>query len=307
MRLILEPTPAPKAIRRRRRALFSNPFLEPVAARMVKLAMNELTTYRWSFEEDVLAVSQLGFSGIGLWRPKLMEYGTEKAQELLAEQGLAVSSVSWAGGFTGSDGRSYHESLCDALDAVQTAAQVGASTLILLSGGRNNHTKNHARRMILSAFAELGEAADAVGVSLAVEPMHPGCGAEWTIVNDVRQTLEVIGELGRASIGLVLDTYHLGFDPTILQWLPDVVKHIRIVQMGDGKHLPLGEQNRCLLGEGRVPLRKIVECLLRCGYDGYLEAEVLGEEVEHLSYEHVLSHSHRFLADLIEPYCRQDA
>lgn len=274
---------------------------------MVKLAINELTTYRWTFEEDVAAVSRYGFEGIGLWRPKLTEFGTEKAVEFLAEQGLSVSSVSWAGGFTGSDGRSYHESLCDALDAVQTAAQVGAPTVILLSGGRNNHTKNHARRMILAAFEELSEAADAVGVNLAVEPMHPGCGAEWTIVNDVRQTLEVIGQLSRSNVGLVLDTYHLGFDPEILQWLPDVVKHIRIVQLGDGKHLPLGEQNRCLLGEGRVPLQEIVQVLLQCGYDGYLEAEVLGEEVEHLSYDHVLAHTHRYLKSLIDPLCRQNA
>lgn len=273
---------------------------------MVKLAINELTTYRWSFEEDVLAVAQHGFEGIGLWRPKLMEYGIEKAVELLAEHRLSASSVSWAGGFTGSDGRSFHESLCDALDAVQTAAQVGAPTVILLSGGRNNHTKNHARRMILSAFNELSEAAQAVGVSLAVEPMHPGCGSEWTIVNDVRQTLDVIGALQGSNVGLVLDTYHLGFDPNILQWLPDVVKHIRIVQMGDGKHLPLGEQNRCLLGDGRVPLKSIVDVLIDCGYDGYLEAEVLGEEVEHLSYQHVLEHTHRYLSDLTEPRCRQD-
>lgn len=270
---------------------------------MVKLAINEVTTYRWTLEEDVLAVANHGYSGIGLWRPKLTEYGIDKAYELLREHNLEASSVSWAGGFTGSDGRSYHDSLCDALDAVQAAAQVGAKHVILLSGGRNNHTKNHARRMILSAIEELSEAADAVGVSLAVEPMHPGCGSEWTIVNDVRQTLDVIGSLSRNNVGLVLDTYHLGFDPEILTLLPDIIRHIKIVQIGDGKHLPLGEQNRCLLGEGRVPLREIVEQLLAGGYDGYLEAEVLGEEVEHLPYDHVLAHTHRYLTELTEPSC----
>lgn len=270
---------------------------------MVKLAINELTTYRWTFEEDVLAAAEHGFAGIGLWRPKVTEYGTDKAVELLAEHQLEVSSISWAGGFTGSDGRSYHESLCDALDAVQAASQVGAKNVILLSGGRNNHTRNHARRMMLSAFEELSEAADAVGVSLAVEPMHPGCGADWTIVNDVRQTLEVIGSLSRSNVGLALDTYHLGFDPTILDWLPDIVRHIRIVQLGDGKHLPLGEQNRCLLGDGRVPLREIIATLLAAGYDGYIEAEVIGEEVEHLPYEHVLAHTHRYLTSLLASTC----
>lgn len=266
---------------------------------MVKLAINELTTYRWTFEEDVLAVAKHGFTGIGLWRPKLTEYGVDKAVELLAEHGLEVSSLSWAGGFTGSDGRSYHDSLCDALDAVETARQVGADTVILLAGGRNNHTKNHARRMILSAMEEISEAADAVGISLAVEPVHPGCGEEWSFVNDVRQTLDVIGALSRSNVGLALDTYHLGFDPKILSWLPQVVRHIRIVQLGDGKHLPLGEQNRCLLGDGCVPLREIIQVLCEAGYEGFMEAEVLGEEVEHLPYERVLQHTRAYWTDLI--------
>ena len=279
-------------------AVFSFSLRRPVATRMVKLAINELTTYRWSFEEDVLAAIHHGFSGIGLWRPKLNEFGIDKACELLTEHELAVSSVSWAGGFTGSDGRSYRDSMVDALDAIDTASHLDADTVILLTGGRNNHTKNHARRMILGALEELSEAADAVGVTLAIEPVHPGCGDEWSIMSDVRPTLDLIGSLTRDNVGLVLDTYHLGFDPTILQWLPDVIKHIRIVQLGDGKHLPLGEQNRCLLGEGCVPIPEIVRSLRDAGYDGYFEAEVIGEEVEHLEYDHVLAHTQSYVRQL---------
>jgi sugar phosphate isomerase/epimerase len=266
---------------------------------MVKLAINELTTYRWTFEEDVLAVAEHGFSGIGLWRPKLMEYGIEKASEMLAEYRLEVSSLSWAGGFTGSDGRSYRESLWDGLDAVDLAAQIGADTLIVLSGGRNNHTRNHVRNIVRDAFTELSEAAAALGVSLAIEPMHPGCGAEWSILKDVRQTLDVIAELPRDNVGLALDTYHLGFDAQILEWLPEIVRFTRVVQLGDGKHVPLGEQNRCLLGEGCVPLQEIVQTFEQAGYEGYYEAEVLGEEVEHLDYRQILRHTHSYLCDLL--------
>ncbi len=63
---------------------------------------------------------------------------------------------------------------------------------------------------------------------------------------------------------------------------------MRLVQLGDAKHAPMGEQNRCLLGHGRVPLEQIIRAFQECNYQGYFELELVGEEVEHLQYEAVL-------------------
>ena len=88
---------------------------------MIGLSVNQLTTYRWSFEEDVCHYVDAGISAIGVWRQKLSDYGEEKAAELLRETNLQVSNLLWAGGFTGSDGRSYRESLQDAAAAIRLA------------------------------------------------------------------------------------------------------------------------------------------------------------------------------------------
>ncbi|MEZ6081693.1 MAG: hypothetical protein R3C56_40285 [Pirellulaceae bacterium] len=45
---------------------------------MLRLAVSELSTFRWSFEEDVLHYHEIGFEAIGIWRPKLADYGEEK-------------------------------------------------------------------------------------------------------------------------------------------------------------------------------------------------------------------------------------
>ena len=68
---------------------------------MARLSINELTTYRWSFEEDVAAFQSAGVPAIGVWRQKLSDYGEAKGAELLVESGLAVSNLLGAGGFTG--------------------------------------------------------------------------------------------------------------------------------------------------------------------------------------------------------------
>ncbi len=55
----------------------------------------------------------------------------------------------------------------------------------------------------------------------------------------------------------------------------------------------MGEQNRCLLGHGFLPLPEILQSFQRAGYTGYYEVELLGEELEHYSYQHVLGQAKR--------------
>ncbi len=76
---------------------------------MALLSMNETTTFRWSFEEDVANYAAAGIPAMGVWRQKLSDFGEDKGIELLAEAGLKVSHLFWAGGFTGSDGRSFRD------------------------------------------------------------------------------------------------------------------------------------------------------------------------------------------------------
>lgn len=255
---------------------------------MLRLSVNELSTFRWSFEEDVLHYRSAGFDAIGIWRAKLADYGEEKARELLRDHNMSISSLQWIGGFTGSDGRSYRDSLHDGLDAIQLAADLEAECVVVLSGGRCGHTNNHAHRLLRAALKELAEAAEAVGVQLAIEPMHVGCAFDWTFINTIPQCLDIIASINRPNFGLVFDCYHLGHDPDALSWLESIVPFVRLVQLGDAKHAPMGEQNRCLLGHGLLPLPEILKIFQKGGYSGFYEVELQGEELEHFSYEHVL-------------------
>ena len=258
---------------------------------MSRMAVSELSTYRWSFEEDVFRYKEHGFQAIGVWRPKLSDCGEAKGRELLADQKLKVSSLSWAGGFTGSDGRTFRESLHDALDAIDVAAQLEADCLVILAGSRSGHTRNHAKRLLSQALKILTEAAMAVGIQLAVEPMHVGCAHEFTFLTSIPDTLDVISGLGNSNCGIVFDCYHMAQDENAMDWLPSIVPFIRLVQLGDSKRTPMGEQNRCLLGDGNVPLAALVQAIERYGFDGYYEVELLGEDLEHYDYGEILSQS----------------
>src|SRR5438093_13465057 len=63
---------------------------------MSLLSINEVTTFRWSFEEDVERYAAAGVPAIGVWRQKLSDCGEEKAAELLKAKGLEVATPLWA-------------------------------------------------------------------------------------------------------------------------------------------------------------------------------------------------------------------
>jgi sugar phosphate isomerase/epimerase len=264
---------------------------------MARLSINEITTFRWTFDEDVQNYAVHGITGIGVWRQKLSDFGEEKAVELLADTGMSVSSLLWAGGFTGSDGRSYRDSVADAVEAVHLAAELRAGSLVVYSGSRCGHTHSHARRLFRSALQELVPVAAGRGVALAVEPMHPDCAADWTFLTDVDAALGLLAALSSPTLKLVFDTYHLGQDPAILGRLPELVPWIGLVQLGDARQPPRGEQNRCRLGEGTVPLREIIATLRASGYDGFFEVELLGEDLGPTDYGQLIDDSqHAFAA-----------
>lgn len=265
---------------------------------MALLSMNEITTYRWSFEEDVQNYAAAGIDGIAVWRQKLSDFGEEKGTELLAESGLAVSALLWAGGFTGSDGRSYRESVQDAVEAVQLAGQLKAHSLIVYSGARAGHTHNHARRLFKNALKELTDVACEHGVALAIEPMHAGCAGDWTFLSSLDETLELIQSLECPQLKLAFDVYHLGQEPEVLERLADIIPWIAIVQLGDAKGPPNGEQNRCRLGDGRVPLKELVTLLIEADYRGFFDIELMGEDLENSNYQELIAHSQRAFAAL---------
>jgi len=267
---------------------------------MSRLAVSELTTFRWSFEEELAHYVAAGITAIGIWRQKLADIGEQKGAQLLKESGLAVSSLQWAGGFTGSDGHSYEERLADARQAISTAAEIRASCLIIHSGARGVHTHKHARRLFRQALDKLLPVAEERGVTLAVEPMAGDCGGDFTFLNCLDETYDLVSTHPSPALGIALDVYYWGHQPEFIDRIPQLAPKLALVQLGDGREPPSGEPNRCQLGDGTIPLRQIVRGLISAGYDGYFEVELMGEEIEAADYREVLARSVRTFQDWLD-------
>lgn len=257
---------------------------------MPRLSINQLTTYRWTFEEDLHYAKRTGYDAVGLWRRKLSDFGEERALELLEESGLEVSCLNWAGGFTGGDGRSSDESIADGLTAVWQAAAVRANCLIVYAGGRNNHIDRHATRLLRLALDELLVVAELAGVVLAIKPMHAKCAREWSFQTDLEDTLELVAGYDTPHLRIVYDNYQFPRIDQSPALLAELLPYLALVQLGDARQPHSIDQQRCPLGKGNLGVCETVRAFQAAGYRGYFDIELMGDEIEasHSNYEPLL-------------------
>ncbi|HEY2251184.1 MAG TPA: sugar phosphate isomerase/epimerase family protein [Planctomycetaceae bacterium] len=273
---------------------------------MPRISINEISTYHWSLLEDVTGYRAAGVNGIGVWRRKLSDFGEERGVELLRESELAVSSFWSAGGFTGSDGQTFREAVDDALDALRLAVEVRAGCLVVVSGAQAGHIFSHARRLLCDALRKLGDAAGHYDLAIALQPMHRLPVERWSMLNSLDAALDAVNQCNHPRVGLVFDAYHLWQEPDLCERIPDVVPWIKLAtlsdarscsnpeprsnaQTGEGCSFAPADEERCLPGQGVLPLSQIITALEAGGYRGAYDVQLTGDRCWRSDYRSLLA------------------
>ena len=232
---------------------------------------------------------------MGLWRTKVSDFGFEEAADLLYEMQMSVSSLSWAGGFTGSDGNTFKLSVEDGIEAVYQAHMIGADKLIVHPGGRNGHTESHAMRLVKSGFAELAPFAQDLGVQLLLEPVSTKQNP-WNFITNLDSYLDLLNEFSPSELALVLDLFQIGRDQNFSDNMELYSNRIALVQLADGKFVQ-DDFVRCDLGSGLIPLENWLNRLDSLGYEGQFEIELHGREFEATPYHMTIQASQHFISN----------
>lgn len=244
-----------------------------------RFSLNQATTKRWPMDATVEGCAAAGVPGIGLWRDQVAEYGLERTADLVRAAGLRVTSLCRGGFFTADDWRE------DNLRAIDEAAALGAPVLVLVSGGlpEGSRDVDGARRRIRDAIGELVPHAQAAGVRLAIEPLHPMFASDRCVVATLGNALDLAEPYPPAAVGVCVDTYHLWWDDQVWAQLAraGAAGRIACFQIADWiTPLPAGVLlGRGLPGTGCVQLRRFREAVDAAGYAGPIEVEVFHEDV----------------------------
>ena len=223
-----------------------------------------------------------GFESIGLWRQKLEDHGVSDAVDLIHESSLAVSSLHFAGGFTG-DGCTLADSIEDTLNAIDLAAQLNANCLLIHPGSLNNHLKSHISKVFQSVLDQILPYAESRDVQLVVEPVLDQPYSNFTFYQTIDETIDLLN--ANPTLGVALDLYHVGMDAIAFDCLPEYADRIKLVQLADRTRESLSVQKRCgnerksfrlPLGEGDVQIESWLNRLNELGYRGPFELELFG-------------------------------
>ncbi len=233
-------------------------------------AVNQTTSYRWTLAEDLAGFAKAGIAGIGLYRPKLQELDEEVAIDLIRDSGLTVSSLSWVGGFTGSDGSKLDEALFDAAEAVRFAAAVGAGTVGVITGGRGPHIAKHARRVLVDALVRLCDAAGEIDVRLSLHPMSASAPGGQSILTTLDETLGLIDSADQPNLGMVFDIAQLSREPNVVGRIGQFASCVHVVRLSDRR--PRNDRRRP--GDGPLPVASAVQSFIDAGYVGPFEFDL---------------------------------
>jgi sugar phosphate isomerase/epimerase len=244
-----------------------------------RLSLNQITVDQWSLEEVIEGCGRASIGWIGPWRHKVQEVGLDKAARMVSNSGLQVSSYCRAGFFPALE----HEIAArhdDNRRAVDEAVQLGTDVLVLVCGPPIDKDIETARRMVVDGIAELVPHARAAGVRLGIEPLHPMFAADRSVVVTLGQANEIASNFSSADVGVIVDVYHVWWDPNLYDEIERATGRILGFHVSDWT-VPTHEllAGRGLMGDGVIELRRIRGAVEAAGYLGPIEVEILNRDL----------------------------
>lgn len=241
------------------------------------LGLNGATTMKADLRRDIEVAQRAGFSFLELHPAKLrkfLESGTPaELSELLQAAKVrplsvaAIERVTYAGEHWERIERDYRE-------LSRVAGEIGCEMLVVGPGVRpagaaDGEVKDEA----VSVLEALADIASADGLKLAFEfQAYPSCS-----VRTVEQAWEIVLELDRPDVGLVLDSFHFHAGGSSLASIRRIKSdRVFLFQASDAENLPpakLQSQHRALPGLGTIPIKKIWQELNAIGYDRFVSLE----------------------------------
>jgi sugar phosphate isomerase/epimerase len=276
-------------------------------AALGRLSLNQRTTASWSLPEAIKGSVDAGLGAIGIWREQLAEIGIDEACRLVAESGLRVSSLCRGGFFTNPAEAQTAEARNR--EAIEEAAALNAATLVLVPGGLppGDRDLHGARDRVSRGIEQLVPYAREMGVNLGIEPMNPIYAADRGVISTLRQALDIAERFETDDVGVVVDTFHLWWEPGIAEQVQRAGRRIVSYQICDWI-TPLPADTllaRGMMGDGHVDFAAFTQSVARAGYRGDIEVEIFNADLWAAPPADVVDTMAKRYLELVQPYLNQ--
>ncbi len=132
--------------------------------------------------------------------------------------------------------------------------------------------------MVADGIAAVAPHAQERGVRLAIEPLHPMFAADRSVIVTLRQALDLAEKFDAARVGVVVDVYHVWWDPEVMEQIARAGSRILGFHVSDWIVPPPDFlKGRGMMGDGVIELRRLRAAVEAAGYSGPIEVEILNQ------------------------------
>jgi sugar phosphate isomerase/epimerase len=178
-----------------------------------KLCIHTITTKPWPIEEAVRKFSNAGVAGITVWRDALAGRNITDTGKMIRDHNLEIVSLCRGGFFPSTDKNKRQVAIDDNKKAIDEAAELGTSLIVLVCGADPKLSLTDSRMHIQDGIASLLPHTAAAKVKLAIEPLHPMYADTRSAINTLEQANDMAEALDSSWVGVAIDVYHLWWDP----------------------------------------------------------------------------------------------
>jgi len=246
-----------------------------------RISVNSISSLRQPFTEDVALWSALGITHVGLISPKLDAAGWDTCRQLVLDAGLRVSSLS--------------AFLEEPVNWEFTTA-VGCDLLYTVSGSGGMMPWEDAAAHFCEAIQPWATRAADAGVRLAVEPTNP-LRSDVSFVYSLHDAIDLAR---MAGIGIVVDFYSCWYERGLDNLVRENVELVELVQMSDFRLGTFDMPNRVAIGDGDLPVERLLAMVLDAGYQGPFDLEIIGPVIEEESYRAPIMRSVERASEMLE-------
>lgn len=247
-----------------------------------KLCIHTITTKHWSIEEAAEKYNRAGVKGISVWRQYLDGRNIAGTGEMLRAYDLEIVSLVRGGFFPSTSLDARNKALADNKKAIDEAAALGAPMMVLVCGADPGQPLEVSRQQIQAGIETLLPYAVENGVKLAIEPLHPMYADTRSAVNTLAQANDMAEAIDSEYVGVAADVYHIWWDPDLEQQLMRCGRNGNLFafHICDWMSPTVDFLNdRGLMGEGCIPIRKIRGWAEAAGFRGYNEVEIFSDRL----------------------------
>lgn len=242
-----------------------------------KLCVHTATTKPWDIETAMDRYAAAGIGGITVWRDTLEGRDPKAVGRQLSDSGLEVVSLCRGGFFPTLDEAKRQEGIEDNRRAIEEAAAIGAPMIVLVCGAAVGQSLEDSRSQIVDGIAAVLPEAEAAGIKLAIEPLHPMYADDRSAINTMAQAHDACDRLDHPLVGIALDVYHVWWDDTLPEQIAKAGELDRLFAfhicdwMTPTSHLLT---DRGLMGEGCIDVPGIRALVEATGFSGFNEVEI---------------------------------